>query len=157
MRESKLAKELSVEQTAVAQAELQELVLTEMRAPFGPRFFLTQLSAFVRDCCPDPAEHLPRVDLWVNGEPIGVCHLMAVTPLWIAVAARGEENGARMRTEMIPYSSIGRVTIGRTAPGGHGIGFEQAHRPLVVGPREMTPEEAIAAVAKAPERAQPPR
>lgn len=150
MCESKLSKELSAEHAKLAQAELQELVLSEMRAPFGPRFFLAQLAAFVRDRCPEPAEHLPRVDLWIDGERVGICHVMAITPLWVAVAARGDEEDARMRTELIPYSSIGRVTIGRAVTGGRGAGFEQEHRPFVIGPHEMTPEEAIAAVAKSP-------
>lgn len=150
MNEQEQVEEGDAETAAAARAALAELALTEMRCPFGPRFFLEQLAAFVRDRCPDPTEHLPRVELWVHGEPIMVCHVIALAPQWIALAARGEGDEARMRTECIPYAAIARVTIGRAASGTRSMGFDLERQPLVIDAPQMSPEEAISAAARRP-------
>jgi len=121
-------------------------LLQSVRCPFGPRFFVEQLAVFVRDRCPDPAERLPRLDPWIaGGEPIAVCHVIALSPHWVAVAAGGR--GGEMRTEIIPYELLGRVTIGAGSPRGRGIGFDQDRRPLVLADTSMSPEEALALAA----------
>ncbi|MEK6606693.1 MAG: hypothetical protein AABZ30_03440 [Myxococcota bacterium] len=63
------------------------LAKIDARFPFGPLFFLTQLRGFVRDRCPDPAEGLPVVEVHLpSGEGLDVCHVLGVTPLWVALA-----------------------------------------------------------------------
>lgn len=133
---------------AASRAAIEEITRADARSPFGPRFFLQQLAAFVLDRCPDPAERLPQVDLWVHGEPITVCHVMAVAPHWVAMAARTEREQAEMRTELIVYASIGRVTISGTAPGPRAIGFDTSRQPAVIDDGDMSPEEALAAAAR---------
>lgn len=131
-----------------ADAERQAIarLLQPSQAPFGPRFFLAQLAGFLRDRCPDPSARLPRLELCIAGaESITVCHVIALSPQWVAVAAGARD--APMRTEIIPYESIMRVTIGSRPPGG--IGFDSRRRPLVVADRPMSPEEALATAASA--------
>lgn len=108
-------------------------LLRAMRCPFGPHFFVEQLAAFVRDRCPEPSEQLPRVDIWYAGEPLAVCHIIAVAPSWVAIAVRDRHTrDAEMRTEMIPYEMISRVTIGAPVPRSRGMGFDREHRPEIV-------------------------
>ena len=121
-------------------------LLQSVHCPFGPRFFLEQLAGFVRDRCPDATEHLPHLELWITGgEPIAVCHVIALAPQWVAIAAAGGRD-AEMRTEILPYELITRVTIAATARG-RGIGFDQARRPLVLADAVVSPEEALALAA----------
>lgn len=138
---------MSGETTPMPTMEEQALarLLQSVRCPFGPRFFFEQLAGFVRDRCPDPTERLPRLDLWIaGGEPIAVCHVIALGPQWVAIAAGGRD--AEMRTEIIPYELITRVTISAT-PRGRGIGFDQERRPLVLADDALSPEEALALAA----------
>ena len=108
-------------------------VLRSVRCAFGPQFFLGHLAAFARDRCPAPEEQLPRVDLWVLGEPLAVCHVVAVSPSWVAVAVRDRhERDAEMRTELIPYDAITRVTIGAPVSRGRGMGFDCTHEPKII-------------------------
>src|SRR5512134_3050886 len=83
---------------------------------FGPPFFLSRLSSFVRDACPDPEEHLPSVEVHLNdGEVLQLCHIIGIAPHWVALAVfDGESDGhthAPMRTEIVPYMAVMRVTI----------------------------------------------
>lgn len=121
-------------------------LLRAVRCPFGPQFFLEQLAAFVRDRCPDPGEQLPRVDLWYLGEPLAVCHVVAVAPSWVAVAVRDRHAlDAEMRTELIPYETISRVTIGAPVSRSRGMGFDGSHHPAIVD--DAQPPARMLAVA----------
>ena len=121
-------------------------MLAESRCPFGPDFFLTQLSAFVRERCPDPNE-LPRVDLWIEGEPRTICHVITIAPRWVALAVwNGRGEHATMSTEIVPYETISRVTIGTSARA-HGIGFQQLHAPTIVDRADASPERTLAMLA----------
>lgn len=123
------------EPVRLSRREEQQLAqfLRAVRYPFGPQFFIEQLAAFVRDRCPDPGEQLPRVDLWYAGEPLAICHVIAVAPSWVALAVRDRHaHDAEMRTELIPYEMINRVTIGAPVSRSRGIGFDCAHRPAIV-------------------------
>lgn len=124
-------------------------LLRAVRCPFGPQFFIEQLAAFVRERCPDPGEQLPRVDLWYGGEPLAVCHVIAVAPSWVAVAVRDRHShDAEMRTELISYEMISRVTIGAPVSRSRGIGFDCAHRPEIV--EDVTaPTRMLEALAQA--------
>lgn len=114
-----------------AQNALIAQLLADGRCPFGPRFFLTQLAAFLRERCPDPGE-LPRVDLWIEGEPRPLCHVITVAPRWMAIAVwNGRGHDATMVTEIVPYELISRVTIGAGSRA-HGIGFHQVRPPAIV-------------------------
>jgi hypothetical protein len=121
-------------------------MLAENRCPFGPQFFLTQLSAFVRERCPDPDE-LPRVDLWIEGEPRTVCHVITIAPRWLALAVwNGRGEHATMSTEIVPYETISRVTIGGSSRT-HGIGFQQLHAPMVIDGALSSPETTLERLA----------
>lgn len=116
--------------------------LLRLDVPFGPAFFLTQLAAFVRDCCPAPAEALPHVQMHLaGGEVLELCHVIALARRWgaFAIIDTGEGEGERpMRTELVPYEMLARITV-RASPGrGAHIGFHQASPPAVhVSPEEM--------------------
>lgn len=138
-------------EAGAANAAVAALLRSGGGHPFGPLFFLTQLAAFVRERCPEAGDRLPRVDLWVaGGEPIRVCHVIAIGPRWVAVAARdrdARDDAMVMRTELIPYELIGRVTIAGDVARGRGMGFDQARRPAIVGDDRRTPEEMLHAAA----------
>lgn len=106
------------------------------KACFGPGFFLTQLAAFVRDRCPTPAEAMPLVQVHlVGGEVLGICHVIGLAPGWVALAVFEEaetEGGNRMRTELVPYATIVRVTIRASASGEKRIGFHPTGTPAVL-------------------------
>ena len=112
------------------------------RCPFGPAFFAGHLASLVRERCPDPREGLPGVHVYLHdGECLDLCHVIGFAPLWVALAV-WEHGSHVMRTELVPYELIARVTIG--APGAQrpGIGFDQSHTPMAVS---MTPEQALRA------------
>lgn len=122
------------------------LAAIDARVPFGPGFFMTQLRAFVRDRCPDPTEALPTVELTLeSGEICDVCHVIGIAPHWVALAVRepraGDEHA--MRTELVPYATIRRVTIRPTAAGSGSIGFDRDHGPVVVGDILRSPEAIL--------------
>jgi hypothetical protein len=99
-------------------------------APFSPAFFLGQLRAFARECCPSHLEPLPSVSLHLaTGEVLGLCHVMGLAPSFVALAVHDEARGGgatsmAMRTELVPYALItrGDARGGRvgSAPGGRG-------------------------------------
>ena len=107
-------------------------LLRSFRCPFGPTFFLEQLTRFLRDRCPEPTERLPHVELWVGGEPMTVCHIVAIAPAWVAVAVRDRNEESEMRTELIPYETIARVTLGAPVARTRGVGFDAEHKPVVL-------------------------
>lgn len=123
--------------------------------PFGPGFFMGQLRAFARECCPSHLEPLPSVSVHLaTGEVLGLCHVMGLAPSFVALAVHDEARGGgatsmAMRTELVPYTLITRVTIrprrGADTHVGFDAGFEP--RPLAQTP---TPEEVLAAAARAP-------
>lgn len=111
-----------------------------MRRPFGPDFFLVHLARFIRDRCPDPSEQLPRVDIRAAGEPLTVSHVIAVVPSWVALAVRDRhDHDAEMRTELIPYETISRVTVGAAVARSRGIGLDSAHRPAILEKEQPMP------------------
>lgn len=126
-------------------------------ACFGPAFFLTQLGAFVRERCPMPAEVLPVVEVHlVTGDVLDVCHVIGLAPSWLALAVfdvRDAQGPPAMRTELLPYAAILRVTIRAAATGGKRVGFFAADRVPVVlkdgatSVLSTTPEELLARVA----------
>ncbi|MBL8880899.1 MAG: hypothetical protein JNG88_17435 [Phycisphaerales bacterium] len=127
----------------------------EARCVFGPVFFLTQLRGFVRDRCPDAAEMMPVVELHLHsGESLDICHVIGVAARCVALAVyeEDESNGSRaMRTELVPYESIIRVTIRTVRPTTPHMGFNRAHAPTVLQEeRRMTPEAALRAAAMEP-------
>ncbi|MCI0574232.1 MAG: hypothetical protein L0Y66_26170 [Myxococcaceae bacterium] len=115
--------------------------------PFGPAFFLTHLGAFVRQQCPDLGEGLPFVHLHlVSGEVLDLCHIIGLTPLFIALAVYEEavgEDSRIMRTELVPYELFVRVTIHVAEARGPRIGFHQESPPAF----RATPEEALQVAA----------
>lgn len=126
-------------------------------APFGPGFFLGQLRAFARDHCPDPAEGLPAVQIHLaTGEVLDLCHVVGLGPAFVALAVReGEGEPGRMRTEMVPYQLVARVSI--CAPGARGhVGFEVDHAPRVLAARGLSPESALCRAAGDSEEGRPP-
>lgn len=126
--------------------------------PFGPQFFVGQLRAFARDRCPDPAEALPVVELrLVSGEVLDVCHIIGLAPSWVALAVRDGERASgavAMRTELVPYEIIMRVTIRATRERSPHIGFDDAQVPRLIeeptSSMNHVAEEALRAAASPP-------
>ncbi len=152
--DTELSEKAKPEQEDEERMHLSDLL--DSRWAFGPGFFLGQLAGFVRDCCPDPSEGLPAVRLHlIDGSALDVCHIIGVAPTWLAVAVIESErpSGAPpMRTELIPYGMVARVSIRSEQHEGFHIGFDVARRPDVVPhdhpPGARTPEETLAAVAR---------
>ena len=126
------------------------------RAPFGPGFFLGQLRAFARERCPEASENLPSVELHLaTGEVFDLCHVMGLAPEFVALAVReargvsGIEGTAAMRTELVPYSLITRVTIRPIRGDGPHVGFNPEHAPTVLL-QAPTPEATLRAAAAVP-------
>ena len=132
-------------------ARLQrEMTETDSSCPFGPSFFLRQLRAFVRDRCPDPSEALPSVQIHLaEGDIIEVCHVIGIAPRWIALAAIEEHRATgapTMRTEVIPYALISRVTVRPFRPEPGCVGFDTSRSAEVLSGRD-SPEAAFLAMA----------
>jgi hypothetical protein len=123
--------------------------IAELRCPFGPVFFLTHLKAFIRDRCPEPAEGRPVVRLHlIGGEVLDVCHVIGLAPGFVALAVY-EGGGHRMRTEIVPYLAIVRVTIAEDRRESE-IGFGQAEPPLLLGgDGPVSPEDLLRKAAEA--------
>jgi len=139
-----------------ADPELQALMkAAEAHGAFGPLFFLTQLAGFVRDQCPDVVERLPIVELRLHSaESLRICHVIGVGPQYVALAVYDEDDAnaaAGMRTELLPYEAIARVTVRTTLPTGPQIGFRLSPSPAIMRHGSaMTPEEALHLAATAP-------
>lgn len=122
--------------------------------PFDAGFFLTHLRGFVLDRCPSRDMDLPRVEIHLaDGTVLDLCHVIAVTQSWVALAVNEEAGGQeqpRMRTELVPYASILRVTVRTTPAGTAHVGFDTRHAPVVLDVarrRAATPEAALRAAA----------
>jgi hypothetical protein len=124
-------------------------------APFGPGFFLGQLRAFARECCPSHLEPLPSVFIHLaTGEVLGLCHVMGLAPTFVALAVHEEARGSgtssmAMRTELVPYTLIARVTIRPRGDADAHVGFDAGFEPRLLA-QTPTPEEMLAAAARAP-------
>jgi hypothetical protein len=120
--------------------------------PFGPVFFLSQLRGLVRERCPDPSEALPAVEIHLqSGVSLEVCHVIGVSPRWVALAVHDEGRpGGAMRTDLVAYELIVRVSVRAVRPSEPSVGFRQAADPAVI-PRSMTPSDALRIVATATE------
>jgi hypothetical protein len=134
------------------------VALAELQAPFGPNFFIRHLRAFARERCPDPSERLPAVQLHLtSGEVLDLCHVIGLAPAWIALAVHETDrpSGAPlMRTELVPYANIHRVTIKSVRRAEGHIGFDHGHPlrafvPALEG-EPPSPEEALRAAALGP-------
>jgi len=129
------------------------VALADLQVPFGPQFFVGHLRAFVRERCPEPSERLPVVVLHlVSGEALDVCHVIGLAPGWVALAVHESDrpSGApTMRTELVPYSTIHRVTIRSLRSAGGHIGFDNGHPLRAIAPTQEaatpSPEEALRA------------
>lgn len=114
----------------------------EAMLAFGPRFFLAHLGAYVRDRCPDPGEALPFVHLHLaSSEVLDVCHVIGLTPRWVALAVY-EATSRAMRTELVPFESITRITISPGHAQGTHIGFHQETPPALQESAEETLHKA---------------
>lgn len=105
---------------------LEALRALRLECPFGPDFFLTHLTAFVRDRCPDPSERLPAVQVHLrDGAMFSVCHVIGLAGSWTALAVDDREVAgvASMRTEIVPYQLIDRVTVRALEQADDRIGF----------------------------------
>ena len=114
----------------------QALRATEARCPFGPSFFATHLRKLIRDHCPDPNESMPLVEIHLlGGEVLDVCHIIGLGPAWLALAVferSAKATPQTMRTELVPYGTVMRITISQKGAGESRIGFNLAHTPFVV-------------------------
>lgn len=105
------------------------------RCWFGPHFFALQLSRFVRDHCPSAEESLPRVELHLaDGQILDLCHIIGLTPEWVALAvfAGRHSEETPMRTELVPYALITRVTVSQGPSAEGSIGFDTDREPRIL-------------------------
>lgn len=132
-----------------------DVLATSSAVPFGPGFFLGQLRAFARECCPSHLEPLPSVFIHLaTGEVLGLCHVMGLAPTFVALAVHEEARGSAassraMRTELVPYTLIARVTIRPRGDADAHVGFDAGFEPRLLA-QTPTPEEVLAAAARAP-------
>lgn len=140
------------------QSALQALVGSlDAHCAFGPRFFVTQLRAFISNRCPDPSAGLPELEIHLaDGQALDVCHVVALAPAWIALAVYecSPAHGARkMRTEIVPYAMIARITISTDrASEGH-LGFDVSRAPVIEAEPSndvQSAEHALLAAAGSP-------
>lgn len=127
----------------------------EARFVFGPLFFLTQLRGFVRDRCPDAGENMPVVEVHLHsGEGLDLCHVIGAAPRYVVLAVYDDGEAAEsrpMRTELVPYELIMRVTIRAVRPTSPHMGFKAVHAPMVIKQDSlMAPEDALRAAAMGP-------
>ena len=114
---------------------------------FDPGFFAGPLRGLVRERCPDSREGLPSVQLHLgSGERLDLCHVIGFAPLWVALAV-WESGSDSMRTELVPYVSIVRVTIGAPRETGTRMGFDHSRAPMAMAGIAMTPEQALRAAS----------
>lgn len=123
-------------------------------ASFGPSFFVRQLGALVRASCPTAQERVGIVELHLlGGEVLEVCHIISLTPAWVALAVFDElrqgDGGQSMRTELVPYGCIARVTISSQVRSTGRIGFGQDHQPDL-SLQQSIPAERLLELAAAP-------
>ena len=91
-----------------------------------------------------------------DGEVLEVCHLVGVAPAFAVLAVRddpGDAASQRMRTELVPYDAIHRVTIRAGTSEERRIGFDSFRTPAVLdasGQDVRTAEEMLAALAAPP-------
>ena len=121
-------------------------------AYFGPSFFVSHLGALVRANCPTAEERVGIVEVHlVGGDVLEVCHIVSLSPQWVALAVfddrRDASAGDQMRTELIAYPCIARVTI-RSVPRSSGrIGFGQDAPPQVSVQPFIPAEQLLARAA----------
>lgn len=133
---------------AAAEPELQALIESAAaQGAFGPLFFLTQLAAFVRDHCPETGEALPSVEIHLlSGEVLAICHIIGVGPLYAALAVFDDDEASgtpAMRTELLPYAAIARVTIRAAPPTGPQMGLRVTPVSPLKTAAGLTPEQAL--------------
>jgi hypothetical protein len=117
--------------------------------PFGPAFFEAHLGSLVRDRCPDPAEARPVVRLHLlGGDVLDVCHVIGLAPQYVALAVH-EEADRRIRTEIVPYVTIVRVTISADRHES-GIGFVERTPPALLSESASPTAEGLLEAAATP-------
>jgi len=146
------------EEPAPSPEQMMALADATQRHPFGPAFFMAQLRGFAGEGYPNPVVARPMVEIHLdNGDVLDLCHIIGVTPQWVALAVRDGDDDDRpghVRTEFIAYDSIRRVTLRPARPEAPQLGFEASRAPRLLAESRpgMTPEESIrAAAAGSPE------
>jgi hypothetical protein len=71
----------------------------------------------------------------VEGETLDLCHVIGVAPRWVALAVRASRSepsveAHRMRTVLVPYAHVVRVTMQPESLDASGLGFRQAVAPV---------------------------
>lgn len=132
MNEKQDAKQLAQKKERAAapgDEELEAMRRASRGLAFGPSFFLERLGPFIREGCAGQPDRVPAVHLHLgSGAVIDVCHIIGITPDWLAVKAYDERlEGAQMHTELIPYGLIMRVSIRALERGpGRRMGFRSS-------------------------------
>ena len=128
--------------------------------PFGPEFFLQQLRAFVLDRCPDSDSGLPQVELHLGDDAtLDICHIIGVAPSWVVLAVKDRSRAPvapQMRTEIVPYACILRVTISSGLADGARVGFDTRHVPRALTDIDRRTTMAEAMLLSARDGAAPP-
>lgn len=93
---------------------------------FGPEFFVTILSSRLQSHCSGIGPEVPRVLLHlVGGAALDVCHVVELTPRWIATAVfRDDRSCEQMDLEFVPYELILRITLSSRPAEERPLGFD---------------------------------
>jgi hypothetical protein len=117
------------------QARLAELAAAPI---FGPHFFETQLPVLLKQQV--RPEHVPRVHFHLaGGDVLEVTRVVGLTLRWLCIHVVDDDDSAEpgsLRSEVVPYTAIMRLSIGSTPPGERAsrIGFKMDTRLAVKEP-----------------------
>lgn len=115
------------------------------RFPFGPTFFVLHLTRFIREECPSSDERMPEVRIFLSdGSVLQLCHIIGVTPRWVALAVFSRETDGEMSTELVPYDLVMRVSVSAGQSRTRSIGFDVARAPKrLTGADDLSTPEGL--------------
>jgi hypothetical protein len=123
---------------------------SRVSAPFGPTFFVRHLTDFVRKQCPRPGKSRPIVQIHLmSGEVLYLCNVIDVSKRWVALGVyddEDEEDTHALRTEIVPYNNLVRITVKAPEDRSGQIGFFQQIPPTL----HLTPESTLPAAQENP-------
>lgn len=116
------------EAEAAEARQARKALIAELTGPvFGLPFFASVLKDRLEQHCSGAGPEVPQLFLHlVSGGVLDVCHIVELSPKWVAAAAFREEERscALMDLEFVPYELILRVTLSTRPADEHQLGFD---------------------------------